>query len=203
MTSIYRQIGIGCQYLLNEILQDSLGLSEEESGWHYMVKASTGEKDKERRLTLDGRIPLESVKDPKKKQRVKNWLREASEKVDIPQDQAKALKGAVFEIRQGYKSKDSKRQNADVSNATSAYLYHYMPVVLVLSNQIDSDVAERYRRSKWLILRGATDGTKLTSGYQFYSDVVGYDLAGFFTRNKDTLKTAVEGVLKKLLQEAR
>jgi hypothetical protein len=203
MTSIYRQVGIGCQYLLNQILQDSLGLSDEESGWYYMVKASTGEKDKERRLTLDGRIPLGSIRDPKKKQRVKNWLREASEKIDIPKDQANALKGAVFEIRQGYKSKDSKRQNADVSNATSAYLYHYMPVVLMLSNQIDSDVAERYGRSKWLILRGVTEGTKLTSAYKFYSDVVGYDLAGFFTRNKDTLKTAVEGVLRKLLQEAK
>jgi hypothetical protein len=53
MTSIYRQIGIGCQYLLNEILQDSLGLSEEEAGWYYMVKASTGEEGK----PIDARRP--------------------------------------------------------------------------------------------------------------------------------------------------
>ena len=33
MTSIYRQVGIGCQWLINAILQDNLGLSEEEARW--------------------------------------------------------------------------------------------------------------------------------------------------------------------------
>jgi hypothetical protein len=86
-----------------------------------------------------------------------------------------------------------------VSNATNAYLYHYMPVVLMLSNQIDADIAERYERSRWLILRGTRSGDKLTSAYKFYSEVIGYDLAGFFERNSRTLKTALERVLKKLL----
>jgi hypothetical protein len=123
----------------------------------------------------------------------------AGKKIGLPTDQITALQGPVIEIRQGYKSKDSKRQNADVSNAINAYLYHYMPVVLMLSNQIDGDIAERYERSRWLILRGTTNGDKLTSAYQFYSEVIGYDLAGFFGRNSRTLKKALENVLKKLL----
>ena len=199
MTSIYRQVGIGCQYMLNQILQDSLGLSEADAKWTYMVKASTGEEGKERKLSLDGRIPIASIKDQAKQKRVKQWMLAASKKIGLPADQVKRLQGAVLEIRQGYKSKDSKRQNADVSNATNAYLYHYMPVVLVLSNQIDGDISERYERARWLILRGITAGNSLTSAYNFYSKVVGYDLAGFFTRNSATLKHEVEEVLKKLL----
>jgi hypothetical protein len=39
MTSIYRQIGIGCQYMLNQVIQDSLGLSEEDAKWTYKIKA--------------------------------------------------------------------------------------------------------------------------------------------------------------------
>ena len=43
----------------------------------------------------------------------------------------------MFEVRPGYKSKDSKRQNADVSNAANAYTHQYLPVVVLLSTQID------------------------------------------------------------------
>lgn len=148
---------------------------------------------------MDARIPIASVTDPIKRKRVKTWMVEAGNKIGLPADQIAALQGPVLEIRQGYKSKDSKRQNADVSNATNAYLCHYIPVVLMLSNQIDRDIAERYERARWLILQGTTNGDKLTSAYRFYSEVVGYDLAGFFSRNSGTLKTAAEEVLKKLL----
>jgi hypothetical protein len=199
MTSIYRQIGIGCQYLLNQIIQDSLELSELDSNWTYKVKASSGEKGKERKLSLDARIPIAIIAEKTKRERVNDWMMEAGKKLGLPSDQIAALRGAVLEIRQGYKSKDSKRQNADVSNATNAYLYHYLPVVLMLSNQIDEDIAERYERARWLILRGTTKGDEFTSAYMFYSEVVGYDLAGFFTRNSLTLKKAVEEVLSTLL----
>lgn len=47
------------------------------------------------------------------------------------------LKGAVFEVRQGYKSKDAKRQNADIANAAAAYTQAYLPCVVMLSSQID------------------------------------------------------------------
>ena len=130
---------------------------------------------------------------------MQDWMNGAATKIGLPEDIKGGLQGPVIEIRQGYKSKDSKRQNADVSNATNAYLYHYLPVVLVLSNQIDGDIVERYERSRWLILRGTTTGDKLTSAYKFYSEVIGYDLAGFFSRNSRTLKASLEGTLQKLL----
>jgi ketopantoate hydroxymethyltransferase len=107
----------------------------------------------------------------------------------------------VFEVRQGYKSKDSKRQNADVSNAANAYAYQYLPVVTLLSTQIDSDVAERYRRARWLLLVGNTAGSPWDSTYVFTRDVVGYDLAAFFQRNAASLRATVEGVLRSLLSE--
>lgn len=33
MTSVYRQLGIGSQWILNQVLQDHLGLSKDEANW--------------------------------------------------------------------------------------------------------------------------------------------------------------------------
>lgn len=112
----------------------------------------------------------------------------------------KVLKGCVIEVRQGYKSKDSKRQQADLANASAAYAATYLPVLLLLSTQIDEDVAERYRSARWLILRGTTSGPATDSTYAFCREVLGYDLAGFFERNSGQLKAEVEAVLVALLR---
>ena len=39
----------------------------------------------------------------------------------------------------------------------------------------------------------------LVSTYDFMRDVVGYDLAEFFERNSETLRTEMDGILRKLL----
>ena len=88
-----------------------------------------------------------------------------------------------------------------MANASNAYVCDYLPVVLLLSSQIDEDVAECYERARWLLLRGTTHGTTLDSAYVFVKDVVGYDLAGFFQRSSTTLRQQVETVLRKLLSE--
>ena len=119
----------------------------------------------------------------------------------LPKHSRGNLQGAVFEIRQGYKSKDSKRQNADVANASNAYAHLYIPVVLLLSTQIDGEIADRYGRARWLLLRGTTEGTAINSSYVFMKQIIGYDLADFFNRNSDTLRGRIENVLRKLLSE--
>ncbi len=61
MTSVYRQIGIGCQWVFVELLKDHLGLDDETANWSYTVR-SRGSKS--RRLSLDGRIPTDAVFNP-------------------------------------------------------------------------------------------------------------------------------------------
>lgn len=112
---------------------------------------------------------------------------------------ASGLEGAVFEVRQGYKSKDAKRQNADVANAGNAYRHAYLPVVTMLSNQIDRNVAERYRQAGWLLLRGTIEGDAVSSTYSFAHNVLDYDLAAFFERNSDRFRDSVMDVLDTLL----
>jgi hypothetical protein len=198
MTSVYRQIGVGCQWVFVEVLKDHLGLDDEAAKWSYTVR-SRGSKS--RRLSLDGRIPTATVADPQAKQRVTRWLSSAADALELAAASRRNLEGAVFEVRQGYKSKDSKRQNADIANAAHAYAHNYLPVALLLSSQIDEDVAERYERARWLLLRGILLGTPLDSAYVFLKEVIGYDLAGFFQRNSVALKTEVETVMRKLLGE--
>jgi len=196
MTSVYRQLGIGCQWLFHRILQDQLGLSPDQATWKYQVPVP-GKKP--RTLSLDGRIPLEEMPDATVRARVQAWARAAYDKVLLSQKTQGKMLGAVFEVRQGYKSKDSKRQNADISNASNAYASLYAPVLLLLSTQIDNDVASRYTQARWLLLTGTLEGSSTESTYAFCRDVLGYDLAGFFRRYSSRFQSELERVLAKLL----
>lgn len=196
MTSVYRQIGIGCERLVRQVIRDTLKLSDEDSVWSYQVPAQNGS----RTLSLDARIPTASIADPDARARFSAWLKDTATRLGVDPKIAAILKGAVFEVRQGYKSKDSKRQNADIANAASAYTQRYLPCVIVLSSQIDTDITLRYRSAKWSILTGTVGGNDaFFSTYDFFSTVVGYDLAAFFTRNGNALKAEVDTALKALL----
>jgi len=196
MTSVYRQIGIGCQRLIQRIMMDTLGLTAEQSMWSYQVAKTGGKKQT---LYLDGRIPTAVVQDKRHRQTVVSWVRAACKTTGVSGDVRRIIKGAVFEVRQGYKSKDSKRQNADLANAASAYSEAYLPVLLLLSTQIDDDIADRYKNARWLILRGTTTGSATTSAYEFCRQVLGYDLSTFFEHNSPRLRQEIESILKTLL----
>lgn len=197
MTSIYRQLGIGCQWVFSAMLQDNLGLTNEEANWKYQVPLPKG---KTRTLALDGRIDLANLKNKNIKKRVEKWLNEAGEKLLLSNQVRQNLKGVVFEVRQGYKSKDSKRQNADIANASNAYANLYLPTLFLLSTQIDESLVLRYTRAQWLLLIGNSGGNSTESSYSFCRDVVGYDFAGFFERNSARLKQELENILTTLLK---
>lgn len=198
MTSIYRQIGIGGQWVFNKVLQDTLGLTQLQANWTYLVPNTTGGT---RPLSLDGRIDLADVQDAAARDRVKRWMEDGLRKVLVdPNAENAPKKGVVFEVRQGYKSKDSKRQNADIANAAHAYVEGYMPAVVLLSTQIDGDIVIRYTQARWLLLTGTNGGSPTDSTYSFCRDILGYDLAGFFQRNSARFKAELENVLTALLK---
>jgi hypothetical protein len=197
MTSIYRQIGIGCEHLFNQILQDQLKLSADEASWSYNIAVAGGGK---RTLYLDGRIPVAKIPNPSVRKSIRNWMLAGAKSVGVATGIAGSLTGAVFEVRQGYKSKDSKRQNADLANAATAYTQSYLPCAVILSSQIDTDILLRYRAAKWLVLTGFLGkNDPLLSTYDFMRIIIGYDLAAFFIRNSAVLKKEIDLVLKALL----
>lgn len=197
MTSVYRQIGLSCQLVFQSVLQDALGLSAADATWSYKVKAKGA---KARTLALDGRIPLDKIVGASSRKRIEAWLAEATEHVGLKGKNATGLEGCVFEVRQGYKSNDAKRQNADVANAGNAFAHRYLPVMALLSVQIPTNLAERYQRAHWLILRGTVSGKSTESTYAFCRDVLGYDLAGFFRRNSAAIKAETLAVFEGLLR---
>lgn len=83
-------------------------------------------------------------------------------------------------------------------NAAMAYAREYLPCIVALSAQIDSDILRRYR-GKWVVMTGADTGVPYTSTYDFIRDVVGYDLAGFFERNSEALQSEIARVVTMLL----
>ena len=151
-------------------------------------------------MSLDGKISLTDIRNTRRLASIQKWLMESAAHLHVDRKMVSQLRGAVFEIRQGYKSKDSKRQNADLGNAANAYTNFYLPVLGLLSIQIDSDIEYRYTRSQWLILKGSLHGSPIDSMYVFCRDILGYDLASFFKRVSPRIKNEVEAIIQALLQ---
>jgi hypothetical protein len=197
MTSIYRQIGNGCDALFRAVIQDTLALSNEQVVWTYEVE----KKDKTRAtLTLDARIDVSHLHHkPEVRARVVEWLDRCGRAISLPEARVRQLKGAVFEARQGYKSADAKRQNADLGFAMNAAAENYLPVFAVISTQVSQSVVRRYRNKKMLVLTGTRATDDVSSTYAFFRNVVGFELDSFFERNSSAMRLRCQRVLRALL----
>jgi hypothetical protein len=194
MTSVYRQIGIGCERLFRSILIDTTGYTDPAfATWSYTTKTRSG---KTKKLSLDGRLELSEIKNKTVLNKVNQWITDYCADLD---EVAEPANGIVFEVRQGYKSKDSKRQNADIDNATVAWANNYLPVFAIFSSQIDSNIVLRYRNNRCGILIGATNDNNQTCLYAFCKQVLGYDLADFFKLHTTEIKKEIHDVLETLL----
>lgn len=193
MTSIYRQIGVGCERLFREIIIDTTKYDDRSlAEWSYSAQTQSG---KSKTLSLDGRLEIDSILDEDVKSRVKAWLNTYCEDLGA----RLAVNGVVFEVRQGYKSKDSKRQNADMDNASVAWSKGYLPVFAIFSSQIDTDIVLRYRNSSCGVLIGINSDNTNASLFAFTKDILGYDMSGFFDRNSGSIKSEITVILKNLL----
>lgn len=195
MTSIYRQLGVGCERLLRGIVKDAFAFDEEQMKWSYDYEKEPG---KTATHTLDLRIDVDALRAQDHKDRVLAWLQQCGNSLKLMQKRTNELRGVVMEIRQGYKSADSKRQNADLRFGIHTYNENYLPAVVIVSSQVSEPVARRYRSSLLLVLTGST-GDATTSTFSFYKEVVGYDLAAFFERNSPELRAQFGNVLRALL----
>lgn len=195
MTSIYRQLGIGCERLLRTIVQDELHFDAEQSAWSYEYEKEKGTLATH---TLDVRIDVSDIGDLGAQTRVREWLERVGAELNLKAARIKQLQGTVFEVRQGYKSADSKRQNADLRFGVNAHSENYLPAVCVVSTQVSESVIRRYRNNRILVLLGHLEDDT-TSTFAFYEKVIGYDLAGFFSRNTKQLRKEFAVVLEGLL----
>jgi hypothetical protein len=140
------------------------------------------------------------ISNRQKRAKFHDWMKQSADRLGVDPKLFETLNGTIFEVRQGYKSKDSKRQNADIANAATAYTKAYLPCAAILSAQIDNDILMRYRLEKWAVVTGLVGlDDPLMSTYDFMREIVGYDLVGFFNRSSQTLRTEVDAVLKALL----
>lgn len=196
MTSVYRQVGRGGERLIRRLLRDQLGLSAEQSAWSYEYSVGRG---KTRKLSLDGRIEIADIVATPTRKRVVKWVEAAATSLRLSKHARETIRGAVFEVRQGYKSADAKRQNADLANASHANAERYLPVILLLSDQISETVAERYVSADMLLLRGRRRGDWTQSCYAFSKEVLDFDLAEFFEKHSATIRREMEEVLKQVL----
>lgn len=197
ITSVYRQIGIGCERLVREIFMDYLGIDSNSVMWSYQIQGSNGKK---RTLSLDGRFLLDKIPNKEVRDRCRNWMLEVADFLELAAPIRQAMTGVVFEVRQGYKSKDSKRQNADISNAANAYANGYIPCLMVMSSQIDDDIVSRYRIAKWMILQGHAEASPLVSTYSFFKEIIGFDFIQFMNMNQNYYKEKIQVILEHLMR---
>jgi hypothetical protein len=200
MTSIYRQLGAGCDHLFRAIIQDAFLLTDEEVAWSYEI-----EKDDKTKatLTLDARIDVAHLAGkPEASVRIADWLKRCGRYLGLSDNRIGQLRGAVFEARQGYKSADAKRQNADLRFAMNASTNNYLPVLAILSTQASRSVLRRYKNAKILVATGILSEDDTISTYAFFRAIVGFDLDAFFQRNAEAMRNRCQNVLQALLTPA-
>lgn len=197
ITSFYRQLGIGCERLVREILIDKFALDSDEATWSYTYANAAGDTAK---LSLDARIDVRLGTTKKRSNQIESWLSNAGELLNLSDDAVGKLFGAVFEVRQGYKSADAKRQNADLRNGIRAYNEGYLPVVMILSNQINSTVSRRYTNGQILVLSGEMNDDENKCTYAFFKKVIGFDLAGFLIENRTVIQKEIKDILKNIIR---
>jgi len=195
LTSVYRQIGVGTERLLREIIRDTLGLNEIQTAWSYQYGKPDGKKGTH---ILDARISLRDL-DDSMRGRLSGWISSAGASIGLGPQKIKRLNGVVFEVRQGYKSADSKRQNADLRFGMSAYQEGLLPAFMILSRQVSHTVIERYKSNNMAVVTGVLTDDPQTSTFAFFQHIIGYDLAAFFIRNTETLKSEVLRIVHALL----
>lgn len=198
MTSIYRQLGIGVERLFRHIIMDEFDLDEHQANWSYTIPATKTTEAKTR--NLDARIDLGMVNNQSKRQLVVDWLTDVKSRIYQKQAIDFPLKGVVFEVRQGYKSQDSKRSQGDTDNGKRALMEQYQMVVSVISMQINDAARTHYLDNGILVMTGDVNSDDvMTSTFAFMDRIIGYDFAGFFERNTGALKENMQTILEKTL----
>lgn len=193
MTSIYRQIGVGCENIFRQVIIDFAEYEDVSlATWKYETMTKSGNN---KILKLDGRLEVNKIKNPEKLGKLKNWITEYCESISakVP------TSGIVFEVRQGYKSKDSKRQNADIDNVSVAWANGYLPVFAIFSNQIDIDLILRYRNNRAGILTGTLANDNKISLFAFSQQILDFDMIDFFKFNSSRIRNEINTVLETLL----
>jgi hypothetical protein len=197
MTSIYRQLGRGCENVFRAIVKDTFKLSDEEVNWSFEIEKKDTTKAV---IKLDARIDVEHVRRTEKAEaRLNEWLKRCGEYLQLPATRVKQLRGVIFETRQGYKSADAKRQNADLSFAMNAAAENYLTVLAIISTQASMAVIRRYKNSKMLVMTGVLGDDDTTSTYAFMRNVVQFELDSFFERNTVAMRKRCKAVLEALL----
>lgn len=195
LTSLYRQIGVGSERMFRAILRTSLGLSDVQMQWSYSYARPNGKKG---RHTLDALIKSNDLA-AESQQRFEKWMASVKRAVSDEASHTLLASGAVFEVRQGYKSADAKRQNADLRFGMRAYQAGLLPILVVMSTQVSEPVIRRYRTDGMLVLTGSLADDPTTSTFAFFQQVVGFDLAGFLQRNSSQLRKEIHGIVQTLL----
>jgi hypothetical protein len=135
MTSVYRQIGIGAQWVFFQMLQDQLGLTAVQAGWKYTIASGKG---KQRTLSLDGRIDVEDIRDSASKKRIKKWICDAEEAIGLPDERVRTLKASSSKP-----AKDTRAKTQNVRMPTSQMRRRPTPICTFLfycSSRIKSTV---------------------------------------------------------------
>lgn len=196
MTSVYRQLGTGCERLIRRIIQDCLELTEDQTNWSYEVARDDGST---RTLTLDARISLGELRHNERRDIITQWSHAVARRLNIADALSGNLCGSVFEIRQGYKSQDAKRQNADMQSALRARSEGYIFVMAVVSSQISTVLRLRYQNASMLVLTGDRSGDPLEDTFAFIEQIIGFPITDFFIRNSAGIRHEVGEILQDLL----
>lgn len=167
LTSLYRNVGTGTEAMVKLFIERCLGIPAASHMWGYEYSFNGSA----RKRHLDGAIRFRQVRDVNARRRLRRWVANVDP----------TATGVVLEVREGYKSSDAKRMNGDKDAVLAARADGLVPVMLVLSNQIDVSIVATYLRHGWTVLAGA-------DAYRFCARAFGIDPLEVMGRNPEFME---------------
>lgn len=162
ITSLHRNFGDIIEMSVREIFKVKFDLD----GALAQMSLTLKSVEKRSTRTSDATIPFDALEAHERSQ-IQSLHKHL---LNANHGDANKLKGISYEIRQCYKSNDSKRRTADIDMADLLLANKQLPVMLIFCSSSSPSIITDYRRlSKWIILEGneAFDYVAKLTGFNF------------------------------------
>lgn len=168
-TSLHRNFGDIVEMSVREIFKSAFDLDDQLAQSSFTLKSI----EKRSTRTTDVTLPYTALEE-----KTVGRLRAFHEQLckrhrrDVEGLHA-TCKGVGYEVRQCYKSNDSKRRTADIDMSHLLANKGLAPVMLIFCSSSSASIIQDYNRlSKWLILEG-------TAAFEYVNDVTGFNYRAY------------------------
>ncbi len=168
-TSLHRNFGDIIEVSVREIFKHAYSLDDGLARSSFSIQSI----EKRSTRTTDVSIPFEALTNAQEKSLRAYHVKLCGKHTPALLAQHGACRGLGYEVRQCYKSNDSKRRTADIDMSDLLFQNKIIPMMLIFCSSSSPSIIRDYRRlSKWMIVEG-------DDAFDYVREISGFDFRGY------------------------